>query len=346
MREIGHAIVCRESDGGATGGGGGGGSWWDTISNLFGSSGGSATATGEPGFSGKAGVDLSNATDAGASAGTPLVSVTSATLPGPGGVNPNISAFDIGGGLSPQSSLTSGGAEAPIGVNTGAVGSPTTANGFVSGPLGDIPASASGEVTGAADSDLTRKLQALNIPGSGGAADKSWFSNLVDSSGDALGKNPVGAAVAGAGLGLNLLRGNSPLQGQNETSQIGKDALAQSAKLSSYLENGTLPPGAQQGLDQAKASAAAAIRSKYAQMGMSGSTAEVQELGALDQRVAAQGFQYAMDLLNKGIQSSGIATNVFNNLMGINQKENEATQGAIGDFATALAGGSNIRLSR
>ncbi len=113
------------------------------------------------------------------------------------------------------------------------------------------------------------------------------------------------------------------------------------SQYASYLQNGTLPPGAQAGLDEASASAKAAVRSKYAQMGMSGSTSELSELNQIDQRMKAQSFQYASQLLNSGVQMSGLSGNLYRYLLSAQQADDEQLSNAIANFAGAASGGGN-----
>lgn len=165
---------------------------------------------------------------------------------------------------------------------------------------------------------------------------------------EAIAKNP-GALLSGGGLAYNLLAGNKLPAGYNQLKSQAEQLGAQGSQLASYLQSGQLPPGAQASLSQATESAKAAIRSKYAQLGMSGSTAEQQELNNIDLQAQAQGFNIAANLLSQGVNETGLSANIYNNLLGINQKEQEATGNAISNFASALggygnSGGTTIRI--
>lgn len=150
-------------------------------------------------------------------------------------------------------------------------------------------------------------------------------------------KNLILPGLALGGTALQSLSG--PTKDQKELQRLAQQFRDQGASLSSYLQNGTLPPGAQAGLDSATASAKAAIRSKYASMGMSGSSSELAELNAVDRSAAFQAFQYADKLLQSGIQESGLAGNLYNFLLQHGDAQDKELQQSIADFAAAAAGG-------
>lgn len=155
-----------------------------------------------------------------------------------------------------------------------------------------------------------------------------------------LAKDPMGAAkigLGGAGLLYNMSQGDN-LEGVQELRDQAGQLTAQGQQLQSYLNSGQLPPGAKAALDQATAGAKAAIRSKYASLNQSGSTAERAELNDVDLRAAAQGFGIASSLLQTGVNQSGLASNIYANLLKIDQQQNAATGQAIANFATALGG--------
>lgn len=154
---------------------------------------------------------------------------------------------------------------------------------------------------------------------------------------EAIAKNP-NALLAGGGLAYNLLQGNRELEGSAELRALAQRANERGERFSSYLESGQLPAGAQAGVNQATEAAKAAIRSKYAGMNMSGSSAEMQELNDVDARAQAQGFQMANNLLNSGIQESGISANLYRALLGLNAEREANTGRAISSFASALNG--------
>jgi hypothetical protein len=194
----------------------------------------------------------------------------------------------------------------------------------------------SGQTTGTFDPSL--KPDAL-------PNDTSFFGNIksgINNVADTLGVKPgslLGAGVSGLGLVKDLATGNSAgnIKGYNELSSQAGALAGQGAQLLSYETNGTLPAGAQANVDQAVAAAQAAIRSKYASMGISGSSAEIQELNQVKQNAVAQQFQIANQLATQGLSQTNTSAEIYKQLLASNQKQAEATSAAVGNLASALA---------
>lgn len=144
--------------------------------------------------------------------------------------------------------------------------------------------------------------------------------------------------LAGGGLIASLLKGNRPVQGQQQLQQSADQANQQSKTLETYLLSGTLPPGLQAGLDQAYNDAAATIRSRYAQTGMSGSSAEETDLQNLRTRLQSQAAQQALSLFQSGLNEAQISERLYYDLMQAQIQQDSAFQGAIGNFVGGLSG--------
>jgi hypothetical protein len=180
---------------------------------------------------------------------------------------------------------------------------------------------------------------------SGGSPFKSFLNNPSWSgAGDVLASNP-GAVVGALGLGASALTSQRQPKGYNQLSGEANQLASQGAQLQQSL-NGALPAGAQSALNQASNSAKAQIRSTYAASGLSGSTMEAQALANVDQTVAAQGFQMADQLYQQGVQESGMASNLYQQIMQVNAQSDAALSSAIGNFASALAGGGGSGLTQ
>lgn len=147
--------------------------------------------------------------------------------------------------------------------------------------------------------------------------------------------------VAGLGLANNLLQPQTLPQSGQLTAQANQ-LTDSGTQLQSYLTSGTLPPGVKTAIDSATKSAQAAIRSKYAANGMSGSTAETQELAQAELSSANQGTQIALQLLNTGIDEVGLSSKIYEQLMSANTAQNNATGSAIANLASALGGGTKV----
>ena len=170
----------------------------------------------------------------------------------------------------------------------------------------------------------------------------NWLTNSLSKVGgdlatgaDKLLSNPASLLTLG-GLGLDLAKGNTPVKGQNQVSQIAASTLGQGQQLGSYLTTGTLPPGLQQSIDNAANSAKAAIRSKYAALGGNSSAME-QDLANVDMQASAQGGQMAIQLLNSGINETQLSAQLYQSLMQNSLQQNGQLSQGVGSLANALA---------
>lgn len=201
--------------------------------------------------------------------------------------------------------------------------------------------------------------QAGSIAGSIPAAGPSLSQEAGNWVGDQLGFTPGGTgdailgkvasvAPSAAILGYVGLAGNAPPKGTNALSSEAQQQLAAGNTLQSYLNTGTLPPGMQSALNSALASAKAAIQSKYASMGMSGSSSEAQDIAAVEASMAGQGAQLALSLYQQGVSQDQIAAGIQESLLNNTINQDAAFTKALGSFASSLAGGgiaSNLHLS-
>lgn len=179
-------------------------------------------------------------------------------------------------------------------------------------------------------------------PAAGGGTDNSLLSLLGIGTGTSkLDQQLLGGGVAGAGLLYNLLSGSPSVSAEKSLKNIAGQQSAQAQTLESYLNNGTLPPGAQQWVNQQTAAQQAAIRAKYAQLGMSGSTAETQELNNVQAQATAQMFTITSQLLQTGVQESGASANLYQALMNAQNQDAQQVSSAIQNFVSALGGGGS-----
>lgn len=151
----------------------------------------------------------------------------------------------------------------------------------------------------------------------------------------------IGPIVSGTGLALSALKGSQTPSSEKALEAQATQSASQGTALQGYLQNGTLPPGAKAGLDQATNSAKAAIRSKYASMGMSGSSSEQQELAAADMASQAQGEQEALNLFNSGINESQLSSQLYQNILNATLQQDQQLSSSIGNFASSIAGAAN-----
>ncbi len=265
-----------------------------------------------------------------------------------GAVDPNAVSGSFDSGVFGNSvGSGGGGAGLPGSVGTGAAGEASTsaASGIGSGTSSIAPSApgigdATPEVviTAPTSAGTPTNIPAIDALGPVTSSSKTANDNSsLRSKMDNLTKNP--ALLLGGGLlAANTLMGNKKPIGFDNLSAEAQQQLNQSRLLESYQASGTLPPGLQAGIDAATQNAAAAIKSQYASRGMSGSSAEAQDLASLQQRATTQGAEMAMQLYSQGVQQSQIADSIYAQLMGVQQEEDQQTTQAIGSFASALAG--------
>ncbi len=176
---------------------------------------------------------------------------------------------------------------------------------------------------------------------SGGEA--GFLSKLGTGALDSITKNPIGSALAGGGLAMNLLRGNpddpnrQKLQGQAD--QLG----AQGQALQQYLANGTLPPAMKASLDQATAAAKARIIANHAKNGMSTdptqNSALGQELSAVETNAVAAMASAQIEMMKTGLNATGLSSQLYEMLTKMDRQNNQDLMASIQNFASALGGG-------
>lgn len=293
---------------------------------------------------------LSALTGGGASPSTAGGSATgaagagSAAAAGGGGAGPSVSPIDLTQqlGISPGQMATLNNSVTPAGMDISA-GQAATLNNAGSGfslPSSGISSSSASLMPPGAAAPTAAAATAPAASGYGASSLGKIMTSLglpQNSVTEAIAKNP-NLLLAGGGLAANMMMGNNETEGSGELRAMAQRANERGERFSSYLESGQLPAGAQAGLTQATEAAKAAIRSKYAGMNMSGSSAEMQELNEVDSRAQAQGFQMASNLLRTGVEETGIAANLYRALVGLNAQRDAATGRAISSFASALNG--------
>ena len=143
--------------------------------------------------------------------------------------------------------------------------------------------------------------------------------------------------LVAAPLALDVLRGNQPVKGQNQINADAAQFAAQGAANENYLATGTLPPGAQAAINQAVTAAQTAIKSQYAARGMSGSSAEQQDLQNAATNGVTQATNLATQLLNTGIRQSEFSAQLYQGIMNQSMQQDQALGQSIGNLAAALA---------
>jgi hypothetical protein len=231
------------------------------------------------------------------------------------------------GGVSGVTAASLGGAGA------GAGGGQAGGGGGGAGGAGaaDVPGSAAAAGTALAPGQITS--------GAGAGAPGTAGSGLGLGGGGSVGQilSALGLAAAAGGMGGGGTASNMPEGGNLET--LANQAMG-NAGMANSLRSGRLPPGAEQYADQAYADAAAGIQSRYAAMGLSGSTMEAQDLAAAQARTEGMKFQMASDATQVGIQSMQLADTIYSQIADYQLQQDQQLQDALAAFASAASGGS------
>lgn len=168
-------------------------------------------------------------------------------------------------------------------------------------------------------------------------------SNLGSAVGRSLTTNPLGAAVAVGGLGLQLARGQQTTANQNQLQAEAATTATQGSILQNYLATGTLPPALQAQINQATTAARARITANYAAQGMdtdpTRNSALAQELNNIDMQAVVSAGQIETQLLQTGLNETGLSSQLYQALVGVDTANNNALMQAIASFSAALSGG-------
>lgn len=296
------------------------------------------TGLSSPLSSGADALGLTGTAAPGATGGTSLSDFVS------GAANTGTSGADVSGGVG-TSTLGAGGTgvgdnltgDGAIGTGTNVTGADTaipSTNGSISGGNGTDTLTSGG----GAPSVATGDANSVTNPPTANSISQLIKNPTWDNAGIAAGNN-VGGLVSGAGLGIAALNNGRQLQGQQGLAALAGQEGQNSKAMEAYLQNGTLPPGVQASINQATDAAKASIRSNYAAKGMSGSSAESQDLANADQAAQANGAKIAMQLMDTGIKESGLSSEIYNHLMQQSYTSDKDLQGALANFASNMGGG-------
>lgn len=320
-----------------------------------------------------AGTTTASAAGAPAAGGGAAIGDVSTALPtatgGAGSAGANLGSAAIGGGGQPWgadfakgiwSSGMTGGGEALSAANTVPLGTPLTAANVnaLGSEAGGLPATAGvAPGTTVVPSSITNPaFTTSNIQSAwdkmATAGDGNWFSNLFKAQpgGSFLSKGLAGepgsiaadltkpsTLITGGAALLPLLQGNT-IPGLSGIQNQAKTLNAMGTPLAQSLTTGQLAPGAQSALDAATRSAAAQVRSRYAAMGLSGSSQEADELGTVQVNAQTAKFDELLKQTQQGITEMGMASPILQNIMQTQLAQDREQQQAIARLAAALAG--------
>jgi hypothetical protein len=309
------------------------------------------------------------AAGAGAAGGDVSAALSSATG-GAGSAGANLGGSAIGTGgvplAGPTGALGPSGAAGPTFSGTGGAGGSPAAGGSGGNIFSNIwgKLSGGGGTNPAAIADLTQggaplapnisapnlaALSALN-PGDPGLAAATATGSAGTGGGSVLSRGlfgepgsvisdltkPTTLLTGGAAL-APLLMGNT-IPGLSDLQNQAKTFNAMGTPLAQSLTTGQLPAGAQTSLDAATRAAQAAVRSQYANMGLSGSSQEADQLAGVAAKEATQKVAMLEDLTGIGLKEMGMATPLLTQIMQSRLAQDQQMQQAIAKLAATLAG--------
>lgn len=119
-------------------------------------------------------------------------------------------------------------------------------------------------------------------------------------------------------------------------SQSGKDLTGP------LLNNDPLPSGAKNAIDLASQANNAAVKSAFANMGLTGSTMEAQALQSVNERAAAQRFQDALALATQGFNNIGASNQAYTALANATMASDAAFTNALAQLTGAIGRGAGL----
>ena len=137
------------------------------------------------------------------------------------------------------------------------------------------------------------------------------------------------------GIGYSALQSNKPIPGEGQMQAYAQRMTQMGNQLTDPLMTGQLPPGYQSAFDRMQQSAEAAIKSKYAKMGISGSSMERSELANVPQQVETQKLQFAQSLATQGMQAMGLGGTAYNNIAKNTIEQDKMLSDALARFGAA-----------
>lgn len=142
--------------------------------------------------------------------------------------------------------------------------------------------------------------------------------------------NPAGALMGG-------LFSNKPPPEVPQLETLANNLSQGSNTLIPSVTTGNLPAGAEMRVNNAVQDQIQSIKSKYAQLGMTGSTPEAQEIAQAQARGQAMAFEIADQLTQTGIKEAGLSANIFEAIMKAQVEQDSSLQGALANFAGAAS---------
>ena len=162
-------------------------------------------------------------------------------------------------------------------------------------------------------------------------------NDVLGNLGGIITNNPA-LALSGLGLGAAALMGDQPPLGQQQIQQQANQLQQQGGQMLAQGIGGGLPAGAQAAVNLAEKGGEAQVRSRYSNMGLSGSTMEAVDLGAIQQQAGMMAFKMSTQMIQEGVKMLGMSGEEFDVIAKANLQKDDALLKALGSFAGAMAG--------
>lgn len=221
--------------------------------------------------------------------------------------------------------------------------------GLAGNTIADWAGVSPGAASAAGGSSLNSLLQSM---GTGSAASASIPSVAVGSTGAAAGGGAAGAAAAGgswldqalgfakdnpvlttAGIGIGGQLLSPELSQLTTPTYPGQKELEANAKTlqgqATSALNGGLTPASQNSLNDAIAT----IKAQYANLGLSGSTMEAQDIAAAHERAVGAS-------VNEGLTELGLSTDLYDKIMGYAMQSDNELSSAVTNLLGQLGSGA------
>ena len=279
-------------------------------------------------FTGLTGTDLTAAQSAGSAAGGGIPSSATA-----------LTGQDASAGLGGiGSDAVAGGAGAPSATQGAAA-----VNSLGDTGLSDIGFGVQPDAAGGGGAAVGGGGGAAAPAGGAAPATGNWLQSAGGNALNYVEQHPIPAlsnALAAGGLLESVMAGNKKPEFQGANVNAANALESQGNQLQGYLASGTLPPGIQAGLNQARDAAIATVKSQFAARGASGSSAETDAINNINTQVVSNGAGIAQQLLAQGISESEFASQIYANLMNTSIQQDQNLSNSIATFAGALGRGS------
>lgn len=240
---------------------------------------------------------------------------------------------------------------------------PTTAT-LTAGNAADLGlGSVTNAATGGAGTDLAMTVPTIADSTASLGGESTGLGGLAGGIGDWLSKNSLTLGLGGAGIGASLYANKiGNLFGTNKVPQestlttaatnagnVATTDIAKATELIEPLTTGKLPADAEQSVQNALNDSQASIRSKYAQLGLTGSTMELEALNAAKNQAEANRFTIAKDMAttgvtigNQALTAMNLQDSIYTSLMNAQISQDTALQTAISKVTGSIGQGAAL----